>query len=954
MTWGAFCFLQYITLLIEKYESMKRFTFTVILCSLLFSGCTNQSVPTALMTQETQLPERTDIERGTLKNGMNYIVLPNKKPINRVSLQLVVHAGSLDEDDDQKGIAHLVEHMAFNGTKQYPGNTIIEQQESLGMVFGRDVNAMTSYNTTSYYLHLPNNSPSILAEAFNMLAQQTSALTFEQAELEKERPVVEEEWRRRLNVMSRLNSAKTQHTLKGSRYADREPIGDMELVRHVDAKRIKAFWQTWYHPNNMTLLVVGDVTRIQIEDLLDHYFSDIPSVTLPKRADLSVPLDKSFRYEIFDDPEITTEAFSVNLRGVQAVPLTEQGLQIELLNHLVMSMLDERLLNQFQVEGAYVSKMIATALPLVSGYSNNNAMAIIKDKHYKIVLKELFNEVSRYHAHGFSQRDLTQAKKSLSNRYNQMATSLDNASNSRLLTGLFNQIRLQKPLVHPSELNLVASRLLDDINLEMAHQHLKQIIAKRIPLIIGQINSVHKTLLPSQNEVEKLWKDALNTPPQALIQAEIPSALFEKQPKPVEILAHEIVGEIHKWTLANGVQVWFHPSNKSAKQLQLRWQGEGGTILLPLKQQRAASMMTRYLPRFGYGGFSPEAISTLNSDANMMINAYAGQNRHGVFGTADTDAYENWLQNLNLMLNAPSVDNAIWQSKRDAIIRSIDRRKELPSVKFNNQINKIRYANNPSLLALTSEQLAQITDQDLLASYQTLFENAAHHQLVVVGNESPERVIDLASRYLGNLPVGKRLNAPQLTKFSGGRHEVKVMAGKEPQAMTTLLFNADVNFSKALEYEATLLSRIISNRMREKLREEAGGVYTTSFSIQLDEYRDQAFGMLRYSHQPERAAELKTLALNIMDDVAVNGVTLTELNLVREQTKKSFQLETISDRTRYRWLTQQARDNKFIDNRGIYLKWLMQLEPNDLQPFAQKVLTTSNVIDALLLPSSEQ
>jgi len=934
---------------------MKRFTFSLLVFSHLIIGCTSQfpsKTEESLTTQEIQLPERKDIKKGTLKNGMNYIVLPNQKPKNRVSLQLVVHAGSVDEDDDQKGIAHLVEHMAFNGTEQYPGNAIIERQESLGMVFGRDVNAMTGYKTTSYYLHLPDNSPSMLAEGFNMLAQQSSALTFEQDELEKERPVVEEEWRSRLNVMSRLNSAKTQHTLKGSRYAVREPIGDMELVRHVDAKRIKAFWQTWYHPNNMTLLVVGDVTLTQVENLLNRYFSKIPSVALPVRADLSVPLSKKFRYEIFNDPEITTEAFSVNLIGTQAVPFTEQALKVELLNQLVMSMLDDRLLNQFQVEGAYVSKMFATALPLVSGYSNNNAMAILKNKHYKMALKELFNEVSRYQAHGFSQRDLKQAKKSLSNRYKQMANNLDKSPSRSLLTGLFNQVRQQKPLVHPNELNLIVNRLLEGISLEMTHQHLKQIIAKRIPLIIGQINSDNKLLMPSQQEVETLWKDALKKPPKALLQAEIPQSLFEKKPEKTEVIAHDIVGKVHKWTLANGVQVWFHPSDKSTKTLQLRWQGKGGTILLPLRQQRAANMTTRYLASFGYGGFSPEAIAALNSDANMRINAYVGQNRHGVFGTADTNAYETWLQNLNLMLTAPSVDNAVWQSKRNALIRSIKRRKNLPTVKFNDQINKIRYANNPSLLAITSEQLSQITVQDLLASYQTLFANSAQHQLVIVGNENPERIIDLASRYLGRLPVGKRLNTPPLAKFSAGNHAVKVVAGKEPQAMTTLLFNVDVKFSQELEYEATLLSRIISNRMREKLREEAGGVYRTNFSVQLDEYRNQAFGMLRYSHQPERAEELKTLALKVMNDVAVNGVTLTELNLVREQIKKTLQLETITDRSRYRWLTQQASDNKFVDLRGIYLNWLTQLEPNKLQPFAQKILTSPNVIDALLLPSS--
>lgn len=936
---------------------MKRWTLSLLASVTLFAGCSYlehaDTPPDFGAPEQTNLPlpQRNDIQQGMLDNGMKYIVLPNSEPADRVSLQLVVHAGSLVEQNDQKGIAHLVEHMAFNGTERFPSNGIIEHQESLGMVFGRDVNAMTEYHTTSYYLHLPNSSDAMLNEAFMMLSQQASALTFDQHELEMERPVVEEEWRRGLNMMARLGSANRKLVLAGSRFGERDPIGDMELVRHVDATRIQAFYQDWYHPNNMTLIVVGSIDSAKVESLLNTYFAPLPAKSLPPRPELVLPLPQTLSLKTVEDGEITTEVLSVNFRGEQAVPSTEAELAQELLNNLTMSMMDQRLRELYQKESDYVSRMVSSAMPLATGYTNNRVMAILRDGNYTHALEELFSQISRFAAHGFTQQDLDIARRELAQRYKMMADGQKNAKNSRKLMAIFNQLRMQRLLVAPDKMSDIAARLLSAFTLDDVNQHFKQVVAERAPMVIAQINTEHRALLPSQTQVETLWNEAKANPPASLTQNTLPTQLFDKQPQATAIHSYEQFGELHKWTLANGAQVWFHPSDETSNRLQLSWQGKGGFMQLPLSQQRAVSYAARNLSAFGYGGFNAQALSAINAGYAMRVMPYVTSSHHGVWGSADVDSLEQWLQNTYLMLTQPQVDADIWQDKRSFMARNINRRKALPSNQFDRQIDAIWYVNNPALQRIEADELAAIKADSLLPPYRTLFGHAAGHQLVVVGHAEPEHVIELASRYLGHIPSGMAITDVHLPKMAKGMHSVRVTGAQEPQGITRVLFNIEQPFSREMANQASLLARIVSTRMREKLREEAGGVYSVRFALNLDRERDQLLGSIDYSHQPERAQELSQMAQQIMDDVATHGVKQDELDTVREQIHTSLAPEAITDRTRFSWLSEQAADNEFRDMPNDFLTWLDGVTIDAIKPLATRVLTSKNRVDAVLLPA---
>ncbi|MGF1724726.1 M16 family metallopeptidase [Photobacterium nomapromontoriensis] len=933
---------------------MKKLTLAVLISTALLSGCVHVPAITGIDQNQTKtttiFPVREGLQQGTLSNGMKYIVVPNETNGARVSLQLIVHAGSLDEADDQQGIAHLVEHMAFNGTEDFPANTLIEHQEALGMVFGRDINAMTEYRTTSYFLHLPNNSPAMLKEGFHMLAQQMSALTFDDAELEKERPVVEEEWRGGRNMMARLGQANRQLVLAGSRYAAREPIGDMDLVRHVDAQRIKDFWQTWYHPNNMTLLVVGQTDQASIESLLNEYFAPMPSKALPPRAPLNVQLPHNLTFATIADPEITTEVISLSLRGKQATVTDSKSLQQDMTNDIVMMMLSRRLTEQYQVEGEDITRMVATAQPMLPGYSNNRIVALLHTQDYASAYQTLFGQLSSFAHYGFSELDFNVAKASVLQRYRQIADNQRNTTNSRLLMSMFNQLRNQQPLLDHELIYQQADRLLENTTLEQVNDHFKAMIHNRSPLAVVQLSPKHQSLLPTEADVQQWWTTALANPSEIGHEQGVPAALFAERPEPASVISETIADGTYIWRFANGASVWFMPDDQSKQQLMIRWQGLGGTEHLPESMQRAAQLAARNMGQFGYANLSAVQLSALNSAYQMRQMAFVTPLSHGISGSTDSHSFENWLQNLNLRMTQPQTDADIWQSKQKMIARGIENRNTTPDGQFNQAIDAIRYADNPMMLPLTDAQLNTISVADLQQGWLALFSHAADHQLVIVGDEKPEVVRDLAARYIGHLPKGKAFADKVLPALAGGDHDINVAAGHEPVGVTSELFNVAFPYSQDAERQAGLVSRMLSVRLREQLREAAGGVYSLRFGIRLDRERQQAYGMLSYSHQPERGDELSTLANTVIAQALSEGFTEQELAEVKQQTRTSLQPEVLTSRHRFSWLTDNASDNMLLSMPDDYLYWLENVNVTELDALANAILSTSNRIDARLTP----
>jgi zinc protease len=931
---------------------MKK-TFLLLFFTLLISSCMkiNKQDDDKILNQE-KLPLNIDIKRGELSNGLQYIILPNSKPMNQVSLKLIVKAGSLHEQDDQKGIAHLVEHMAFNGTEKYPNNTIIERQEALGMVFGKDVNASTSFSTTSYFLNLPNNEDEVIDEAFNMLAQQVSALTFNQEELEKERPVVEEEWRRTLGMRARLNKAKDSIIKANSRYIERLPIGDMALVRHVDASRIKAFWQDWYHPNNMVLIVVGATNEKQIKPLLEKYFKKIPMVELPALPSTDIPLKEGLSFDIVSDGELNTETIAINFKSEQSKVTTISQLKQQLIGDISTRILSERLRNQYKSGSKNISNMVISSYELAPEYNNMLIMSILKNENYDLVIKEMFLEISRYATHGFFAKDLDPIKRALTNSYKTLLEAETSTTNSTLMWRLSNQVRRELRLTSFNGKIKIVLGLLTEITIDDINQHFSQLVLNRLPMIIAEVKPENKTKQPNINDIRLMWDQALLHPPAEILGVTVNRPLFTQTLPTVDITAHKMQGDIHVWTLKNGAEVWFQPSDKLPDSLLIHWQNDGGTEYLPKEQKRAAQLAVRYMTRFGYGGFDAAQLDLLNAGKSINLMQSVSELQHRISGNSTKDSFDVWLQNFYLQLTMPQIDKKIWEAKKQAMVRSLEGANKSPMQKFSTQLQGALYPENSILLKPTTEEISPIAADDLLNSWKNIFQNSGNSQLFIIGNAEPEWVIKHAARYVGNLSKGKAKADKLLPKLVPYPKKISVHAGKEPKATTQIFWVIDQYYSQATKREAGLLSQIVNLRMRKQLREKAAGVYTSRFSISLDRTRKQLIALLSYSHKPERSAELKAMALKVIDDVLKQGITLQELDIVKKQMQNTLKSENIRDRQKLSWMVEFERTGEYEQMPQHYLTWLEKITPQQLVRIPQLLFLSPPKIEASLLPES--
>jgi len=929
---------------------MKKLSFVFL--SVLVSACA--VLPTQHQKSEINakntLPLMSNIAKGTLENGLQYIVIPNDKPAEQVSLQLIVKAGSLHEQQDQKGIAHLVEHMAFNGTEQYPSNRIIERQEELGMVFGRDVNATTSFHTTSYFLHLPNNHLEVIDEAFNMLHQQMTALTFDQHELENERPVVEEEWRRSLSMRNRLSKANNNIIKAGSRYIERLPIGDMALVRHVDASRIKAFWQDWYHPNNMVFVAVGATNEKQIKALLNKYFSAMPSVKLPSLPNTVIPLTDTLSFNTITDKELNTESVTVNFRAEAPTITTVESFKNKLISDLSMYLLSDRLRNQYQAGGENIYRMSMSSYGLAPGYNNTRIFALLNNDNYHKAIQEVFNEISRYAHHGFTEADLKPVKRVLNEGYKNTIENSQSVKNKSLIKRVFNKIRHDKPLTSVPNVAKLAQELMQKITIQEVNQHLRVLIKNRVPTVVAQVKPENVSKQPSVSEINGMWLQALSTPPPATQGIRVDTELFDKTLPKVKVVKHKKLGNIHVWTLANNAEIWFQPSDKSPDSLLVRWQGNGGTQHLQKSQQRTAQLAVKNMSGFGYANFNALQLERLNAGKSFRLGASVNQLQHQISGSTTKSALEAWLQNFYLLHTQAQVNADIWQSKKQLMLKGLKGADKSPERKFSKKLMAALYPENSILQPLKEEELSVISSDDLLPAWKSIFNSSTKHKLLIIGNAEPEWVIEQVAKYIGNLPTGTEKVKLTLPKLAQSKQNITVYAGTEPKATTEMFWVVDQPYNQTKKREAGIISKVINLRMRKQLREIAGGVYSSSFSVSLDRTRDQLFATLSYSHQPERAEELQQMALQVIENIVANGITESEISTIREQIQQSLKPENLRDSQKLGWMSRFAKNDEFYPMPDHYLTWLSNVTPEQLADIPQQLLSFSPQIHATKLP----
>ena len=809
------------------------------LIALILVGVTHAQAPQpapAFNLQDT-IPFDTAVRRGTLPNGFTYFIRRNARPEKRVALRLAVKAGSLHEADDQQGLAHLIEHMAFNGSAHFKPGELISYFESTGARLGPHVNAYTSFDETVYMLELPTDNAAILTRGFDALADFAGGLTLDPGQIDKERGVVIEEWRGRLGAGQRIQEKQLPLMFYRSRYAERLPIGKPEILRTAPAARLRAYYDAWYRPERMAIVVVGDVDPQQIEESIRKAFGTqkARAAALPA-PDARVPLHSELLVNVATDPELT--ASSVRLVTKQTADRHDRvgDYRRSLVERLFSDMLNDRFAELARKPDA---KFLGAGggggslTPTVHTFSLN---ARVPDGGLIDGLNVLEIEARRVREHGFNQSELDRNKREMAAYYEQAFNERDKSESSGFADEYVRHFLQGEPAPGIEyEYRLVQS-VLPGINLQEVTTLARSRLTDQGRVVLAVQPDKPNLAAPSEGDLRAAitaadkvavtpWSDTTTT-----------RALVETIPEPARVESRREIANVGVTVVrfANGVEAWLKPTDFKNDQVVFTMYSLGGASLASPADFVDASLATTYVGFSGAGGLKALDLQRLLAGKLASASPFISSSTHGINGSAAPADLETALQLLYQFVVAPGDDPEAFALMKRQLEASVANRGRNPGQVFGERIEQINSSNHHTSEPITPEKIAALDRAKMTSFYRARFANAADFTFFMVGTFSVDAAIPLLARYVGGLPsTGKRTAA---FKDIGVRFPTKVVTervekGREPQSRTLISFYADPSPDPIEQERIGAATTVLEIALRDTLREELGQTYTVAVGL---------------------------------------------------------------------------------------------------------------------------
>ncbi len=814
-------------------------SFVIGFLALILTGVTFAQAPQPAATFNLQdtIPFDTVVRRGTLPNGFTYFIRRNARPEKRVALRLAVKAGSLHEADDQLGLAHLIEHMAFNGSAHFKPGELISYFESTGARLGPHVNAYTSFDETVYMLELPTDKPEIVTRGFDALSDFAGGLTLDPGQIDKERGVVIEEWRGRLGAGQRIQDKQLPLMFYRSRYADRLPIGKPEILRTAPAARLRAFYDTWYRPERMAIVVVGDIDPQQIEQTIRAAFNPLKARGAAEQPpNAQVPLHSELLVNVATDPELT----SSSVRLVSKQPADSQSrvgdYRRNLVERLFADMLNDRFAELARKPDARFLGAGGGGGLLTPTVQTFSLSARVPDGGLIDGLNVLEIEARRVREHGFNQSELDRNKREMAAYYEQAFNERDKSESGGFADeyvrhflegepapGIDYEYRLVQSVLPGISLQevttLARSRLSDQSRVVLAVQPEK-------PNLPPPAEDALRSAITAAGKVAVTpWSDTTTT-----------RALVENLPAPARVESRRELANVGVTIVrfANGVEAWLKPTDFKNDQVVFTMYSLGGASLAARNEFADASLASGYVGFSGAGGLKALDLQRLLAGKLASASPFISGSTHGINGSAAPAELETALQLLYQFVVAPGDDPEAFALMKRQLEASVANRGRSPGQVFGERIEQINSSNHYSAEPLTEERIAALDRARMLAFYRARFANAADFTFFMVGTFSVDTAIPLLARYVGSLPsTGKRTAE---FKDLGVRFPSKVITdrvekGREPQSRTLLSFYADPSPDPVEQERIGAATTVLEIALRDILREELGQTYTVSVGL---------------------------------------------------------------------------------------------------------------------------
>jgi zinc protease len=904
------------------------------------------------------LPFDPAVTVGVLPNGMRYYIRENHKPEKRAELRLVVNAGSVLEDEDQRGLAHMVEHMAFRGTKRFARNEISSYLESVGMRYGPDINAFTSFDETVYMVTIPTDTATILDKGFQILSEWAHDVAFEPTQIEKERPVVIEEWRLGQGAENRMQNKWFPVLFSGSMYGVRTPIGDKTILETYKPATLRRFYDTWYRPDLIAVVAVGDFDKRKIESLIRRYLGAIPTSTSARaRPIFPVPELDSTLVSINSDKEATRSVIRLLYKQPKRSNTTTTTYRQRLVEQLFGSMFNDRFSEITQKPNPPFINAFANQGDLVRSAESFSLSAIVADNGIQRGLNALLTEGERVKRFGFLQSELDRAKKDVQRGIEQAYAEREK-TNSDFYAESYVAAFLRSQPSTSVEYDLAAiTRFLPTITLAEVNKLAGDWMTDRNRVLVTTSPEKPGIVNPTRGEL-LLAFDAVKGADIAAYSESAPSQqLVEKDPAAGHVVSTREIKEIGvtEWKLSNGVRVLLKPTDFNADQISFTAYSPGGASLLSDAAYTAASAADLIPQTSGVGKFSVIDLQKFLAGKQVSVSPSIDDLSEGFSGGGSQRDLDTMFQLVYLYFTQPRLDTALVNTFLGRFRGVLANRSASPEAAFSDTLQVTMAQHSVREQPVSAATLDQIDPFKSYDFYKDRFSDASGFTFVFVGNFKLDSIEPLVEKWLGGLPSTRKSEKWRDTgvRPPTGVVERIVKRGTEPKARTALIFTGPFEYTRQNRYYLSALAELLNIKLREALRENLGGTYGVSVSPSATRDPQPSYRFtIGFGSAPERLEGLTAAALLQIDSVKKFGTTPEYLTKVKEAALRSR--ETALKQNGY-WLSQIAT----FDQSGWPLadipngeKLITSLTADDLKRAATKYLRIDNYVRVSLYPEN--
>ena len=922
----------------------------------------------AQFNPQQPIPADKDVRTGKLENGMTYYIRHNEKPKGQADFYILHDVGAIQENDSQQGLAHFLEHMAFNGTKNLPGKMLTEYLEKVGVKFGANLNAGTGWDQTTYMMKdVPTSREGIIDSALLILHDWSHFIALEPEEIDSERGVIMEELRTRDGASWRSTMKMLQALGKDTKYEHRNLIGYLDGLKGFHHKELEDFYNQWYRPDYQAVVVVGDIDVDAVENKIKTLMSDIPvpAADAARKETITVPDNEDPIISIYTDPEMQGSKIQL---FVKRPALPEQmnnliyGEMFDVIQAYMTTMENARLQEiSMKPDAPFLGAGMGSGeIGVIPTLNATTFVAMTQDGKLAEGFEAIYTEMEKVRRYGFTQGEFERAQNDLMRRAERAYANRNDRRNGEFVQTYLNNYSKNTPMPDAETEWQLDSMLIKMINVEAVNGFAQQVIYPRNQVIVVTAPEKEGIVNPTAEELLAIREKVANAEIEAYEDNTVKEPLIQEgtvlKGSPVKKTAQDVTLGTTEWTLANGVKVVVKPTTYKADEVRMSAVAKGGLSILSDEEFYMGEMMPAFNSMSGVGKFSATDLKKQLSGKSASVQPSVENYASAVNGYCSPKDLETMMQLLYLNFTQPRFDQNDYNTLMKMLRSQLDNVKSNPDYLMEEKFIDVAYGNNPRRQMISTEIIDKFSFEALPAIYRKLYPDANSFTFTIVGNVDLDALKPLVEKYIGSIPVSKKAMTfadDKCAPVKGDVTEEFTAPMQQPKVSVHYMFSGKMPYTLKDKAALTFLTQALNSRYLISIREEKGGTYGVQVSGSTEYIPDETYKLdIRFDTNEEMADELREIVMKEIREIAENGPKTEDIEKNREFMLKSWKNSLEQNAG---WMNYiQAKYGPGLEYLKDYEQVIRSLTNADVQAMAKKVLGDNNLVKVVMRPAKEK